>query len=53
MEDKFIKAINTIILMMKNMVKLFDFKGWHWGVIDAITGKLIKDAVKGRRLDVH
>lgn len=34
-------------------IEVFDFKGWHWGVIDAITGKLIKDAVKGRRLDVH
>lgn len=33
-------------------IEAYDRRGWHLGVIDAITGVQIKPAVKGRRIDV-
>lgn len=33
-------------------IEVFDKQGKHLGVLDALTGKLIKDAVRGRKLDV-
>jgi len=33
-------------------IEAFDKKGRHTGSLDSKTGALIKDAVKGRRLDV-
>jgi hypothetical protein len=31
-------------------IEVYNKRGWHLGAIDAITGELIKEAVKGRRL---
>lgn len=33
-------------------VEIYNKRGQHLGVQDPCTGKLIKDAVKGRRIDV-
>lgn len=33
-------------------IEVFNKRGRHLGVIDPIHGNLIKDAVKGRRIDV-
>lgn len=33
-------------------IEVFDKLGRHLGALDAITGALIKEAVKGRKLDV-
>jgi Cytotoxic len=32
--------------------EVYNYRGRHLGVADAVTGELIKDAVKGRRIDV-
>lgn len=34
-------------------VEVFDANGFHLGALDPMTGKLIKDAVKGRTLNVR
>jgi len=31
---------------------VFNKRGRHIGVIDALSGKMIKEAVKGRKIDV-
>jgi len=33
-------------------IEVFSKRGKHLGVIDAISGEIIKDAVKGRTIDV-
>ena len=33
-------------------IEVFDRRGNHLGVIDAVHGHLIKDAVRGRKIDV-
>lgn len=33
-------------------IEVYNKRGRHLGVLDAITGELIKDAVKGRKIDV-
>jgi hypothetical protein len=33
-------------------IEIFNVRGKHLGVIDALTGKPIKDAVRGRKIDV-
>lgn len=33
-------------------IEAFDSTGRHLGVLNAITGDLIKDAIRGRKLDV-
>jgi len=33
-------------------VEVFNKHGWHLGALDPVKGTLIKDAVRGRRLDV-
>jgi hypothetical protein len=33
-------------------IEVFNVRGRHLGAIDAVTGDLIKDAVKGRKIDV-
>ena len=33
-------------------IEVFDRRGFHWGVLDAITGRLLKPPSKGRRIDV-
>jgi len=33
-------------------VEVFNKRGRHLGAADAMTGRLIKDAVRGRRIDV-
>ena len=33
-------------------IEAFNSRGHHLGVLDAVTGQLIKEAVKGRRIDV-
>ncbi|MCU1371853.1 MAG: hypothetical protein JWO77_3047 [Ilumatobacteraceae bacterium] len=33
-------------------IEVFDKRGWHLGVLDAVDGTAVKDAVKGRRLNV-
>ena len=33
-------------------VEVWDRNGWHLGAVDALTGKLVKEARKGRRIDV-
>lgn len=33
-------------------IEVYDARGWHIGVIDAVTGMPIKEAVRGRRIDV-
>jgi hypothetical protein len=32
--------------------EVYNTRGRHLGVADAVTGELIKDAVRGRRIDV-
>lgn len=33
-------------------VEVWNNRGWHLGALDPITGKNIKEAVRGRRIDV-
>ncbi len=33
-------------------IEVFNKRGRHIGVFDALTGKMIKEAVKGRKIDV-
>ncbi len=33
-------------------IEVFNSRGMHPGAADAITGKMVKPAVKGRRIDV-
>jgi hypothetical protein len=33
-------------------VEVFTARGKHLGAVDPVTGKLIKDAVPGRKIDV-
>jgi hypothetical protein len=33
-------------------IEVWNARGRHLGSLDAVTGKLIKDAVRGRRIDV-
>ena len=33
-------------------IEVFTSRGYHLGVIDPVTGVTIKDAVKGRKIDV-
>ena len=33
-------------------IEVFDSRGRHLGVLDAISGDLTKEAVRGRRIDV-
>lgn len=33
-------------------IEVFNKRGLHLGVLDALSGKLIKNAVKGRKIDV-
>jgi len=33
-------------------IEVFNKRGKHIGVVDAVSGELIKDAVKGRSIDV-
>jgi hypothetical protein len=37
---------------MHGEIEVFNGHGWHLGSLDAVTGTLIKPAVKGRRLNV-
>ena len=37
---------------MHGEIEVFNNRGYHLGVLDAVNGQLIKPAVKGRRLDV-
>ena len=34
-------------------IEVFDKCGLHWGILNATTGEIIKEAVRGRRLDVR
>ena len=33
-------------------VEVWNRNGWHLGAVDPLTGKFIKEAQKGRRIDV-
>jgi len=33
-------------------IEVYNKRGRHLGVVDAVTGKLLKDAVRGRKIDV-
>ncbi len=33
-------------------IEAYNARGLHIGVLDAVTGRLIKEAVRGRRIDV-
>lgn len=33
-------------------IEVYDSRGRHYGVLDAVTGEIIKPAVRGRRIDV-
>lgn len=34
-------------------IEVFNKRGLHYGTLDAVTGKRIKDGIKGRRLHVR
>ena len=33
-------------------IEVYDRRGWHLGALDAVTGTLIKEAERGRRIHV-
>ena len=33
-------------------IEVYDKRGWHLGALDALTGELIKEAERGRRIHV-
>lgn len=33
-------------------IEVFNKRGWHLGSLDAVSGEFIKDAVKGRKINV-